>query len=72
MVPVMLKYKLHHKIKLIPTEGMTRPDYDKLMEGVILSSEVTSRKIVGRVLDIAFRKVFSSNAYIFAGVMRIQ
>ena len=51
---------------------MTRPDYDKLMEGVILSSEVTSRKIVGRVLDIAVRKVFSSNAYTFAGVMRIQ
>ena len=51
--------------------GMTvdDPDDDKWTNGIIPSSEIARKKILGRVLDIAVRKVFSSNAYTFAGVM---
>ena len=54
--------------------GMTGddPDDEKWTTGVVPTSEEIRRKILGRVLHIAVNKVFSSNAYTFAGVMRIQ
>ena len=54
--------------------GMTGDDIedDKWTEGVIPYDTKERKRILGRVMAIAVDKVFTSNAYTFAGTIRIQ
>ena len=54
--------------------GMTGDDVEdeKWTKGRVPSDERDKKVILGRVMDIAVRKVFSSNAYTFAGKLRVQ
>ena len=44
----------------------------KWTSGVVPNSEIERKRILGRVMDLAVRKVFTSNAYTFAGKTRIE
>ena len=54
--------------------GMTGDELEdaKWTQGIVPRSEEERKIILGRVLDIAVRKVFSSNAYTFAGQVCVQ